>query len=580
MEALDSTAQPTLFKRSGLLCWLPDESLFSLASRFHYLTGRSRSSDTSRLLFGAQRGGFPPATPGGVAHFAKAFGKNLGTSREVVMGHTVLPHLLAARPQSTQETIYQVAEQGQTGSLKAKLGLLASGFGGLLPLKSCRSCLEEDVSLHGTGYWRTEHLLPGMWVCLRHGDLLELLASMRTGQARYEWSLPRADLLAPAANDSWTPTKVSWQRLGDLAHVSAWLLAQGKQGGIDVLGLANMLWARLVETGYARDHGRLRQAIASSAFTGHFDQLRGLPELSRIATTPAIAYSQLLAVLRGRSSGLHPLRVASVLAWLYPGSTRFAEDYAAERSAVTKANPMPSTTREDGNGVLRGELVARVMAGESVSSAARAVGVEVVTAQAWSAAAGIAVPVRPSTLVGDHRQRIVAELRDGADKADVERRFGISASSVNRLLRTEVGLHAAWRAARESACRTRMRSCWLEQLSVARTGPKFARQLVPAVYAWLYRNDRDWLRQINLENEIEPKSNNVRVDWDGRDRSLSQAVLNAALEIHDRHEMPIRLVDILTRVPELKSKLPKINRLPLTSRALDQVLRFSRRKNF
>lgn len=579
MATLDTTkAQSLLFERSELLQWLPGETLFSLASRFHFMSGRARSAHTSRLLFGANRGGFPPAIPGRVKNFTNAFGQSLGTAREVVTTHTVLPQLLATRTRSMQETIYLAAEQGPTGNLKAKLGLLASGFGGLLPLKACRSCLEQDVPRHGTGYWYTEHLLTGVWICFRHGDPLEILASMKTGQSRYEWSLPRAELLAPATRDPWAPTEAILMGLKDLAHASTWLFNQGKQGGIDLHKFTNMLWARLGETGYARDHGRLRQVMASRAFAECFHRLRELPELSRIASTPTIAYSQLLTVLRGGASGLHPLRVASVLAWLYPGSTHYSEEYVARESAVFNTNPIFATLKQDSGSGSRGDLVARVMAGESVSAAARAVGVEVVTGQAWVAAAGIAVPTRPSTLIGEHRQRIVAALKSGADKAYVERRFGISASSVNRLLRTEVGLHAAWKEIRESAWRSKMRSSWLDQISATGIGPKYARQLEPAAYAWLYRNDREWLRQVNSEAELGPKTNNACTDWDGRDRNLSQEILRAALEINDLSRAPIRLVDIFERVPDLKAKMSKLNRLPLTGRALDQVLRFSRRR--
>lgn len=575
---LDREEQAVLFQQVGPLRWLPGEMLFSLASRFHFLSGRGRHADTSRQLFGMPRGGFPPATPGGVAHFSDAFRSTLGTAREVLINHSILPQLVAAQPPAVRELAYRLSEHGPASNLKAKLGLLASGFGGQLPLKACRRCIAEDAARHGTAYWRTVHQLPGVWLCIQHSETLEILASMRTGQARYEWSLPRDDKLVPATMNRWVPQVEDLVLLRDLTHASVWLFEQGKKGGIDLQKIVSMLRIRPVETGYASAHGRLRKEIAAESISKCFDRVREIPELSRIASTPQVAYSQLMAVLHARGSGLHPLRIASVLAWLFPESTRFSEYYVAKRSAVATTLPTLVNTKQEDGGVLRKELVARVMEGESVSSAARAVGVEVVTGQAWVAAAGIAVPVRPSMLAGDHRQRIVAVLRSGADKADVERRFGISASSVNRLLRTEVGLHAAWKAARESVCRTRMRSRWLEQLSAAGAGPKYARQLAPAAYAWLYRNDREWLRQVNLENEIEPKSNNVRVDWDGRDQSLSQAVLNAALEIYDRDEMPIRLVDMLARVPELKSKLQKLNRLPLTSRALDKVLRFSRRK--
>jgi hypothetical protein len=63
------------------------------------------------------------------------------------------------------------------------------------------------------------------------------------------------------------------------------------------------------------------------------------------------------------------------------------------------------------------------------------------------------------------------------------------------------------------------------------------------------------------------------VKWDERDETLSQAVREAVLRLTSSQASgQLRLWQIYQVVPDLKPKLARLDRLPLTRRALDEAL--------
>ena len=561
-----------LFQELAPLRWLPDETVYSLASRFHRLAGHVRPAATAKLLFGHSRGGFPHALPGYLHYLAEVFAGQLGSPREIALQHTVVPQLVVAQPRSRQESTYRTMVSGATSGLKASLGLMASGFGGALPLKACQICLKEDVEQHGAGYWRTQFQLPGAWICARHGSVLEVSISMRSGESKYHW-------LLPAENDlTWPMQGISRfdqthkDRLQTLTEIAIWLLSKGRDESLDVQRIVWAIKRRLFDFGYAVRTGRLRQDVACRKFQSYFSGLRTMPELARIATTPSIAYSQLLCVLEGRGSGLHPLRIAAVAAWLFPKVGDLAEQYDSARLEPVGDGQECVDHPLKPNHQKKVALLGLLPSGISISDAAKRVGVEVVTAQSWATQEGIGVGKRPSKIQGVNRESILDQLREGADKTSLAKTFGVSESSINRLLRTEVGLHANWKAARFAKYLSKTRIDWFEMISQKHLEPKVARMLRPEVYAWLYRNDRAWLLQVNQDCQRVRHTNNARANWDHRDAELSGLVQRAVEEL-SVDSRRIRLVSIIRLVPLLKEKLPKLDKLPMTRRVIEQALR-------
>lgn len=65
--------------RSTSLAWLPDETVFSLAARFHRVSGATTASQTCRILFGHDRHGTEHDLPCRLQHLADATEGVLGS---------------------------------------------------------------------------------------------------------------------------------------------------------------------------------------------------------------------------------------------------------------------------------------------------------------------------------------------------------------------------------------------------------------------------------------------------------------------------------------------------------------------
>ena len=276
--------QASIVEFQSPIDWLsPDETLYSLASRFHSSSGNSKALLTSQQLFGQKRGGFPYDLPTGIAHFAKVFDGALGTSRQILIQRTPAPQLLVARSHEVREEAFALLEAGPIGSLKSQLGLLASGFGASLPLKACPRCVAADVREIGTGYWRIEHQLTGVWICRHHRALLEVSALMRSGQGRYDWLVPHAsDLRSPIGGYA-EPNEAMMAVLDKYADASRGLFDQGQGAGLDAEKVSKLLRQRLIEEELADPSGRLRQVRVSEEFSRFSSSVRAIPELSGIA---------------------------------------------------------------------------------------------------------------------------------------------------------------------------------------------------------------------------------------------------------------------------------------------------------
>ena len=91
----------------------------------------------------------------------------------------------------------------------------------------------------------------------------------------------------------------------------------------------------------------------------------------------------------------------------------------------------------------------------------------------------------------------------------------------------------------------------------------------PAAFAWLYRNDKAWLDDQVASMTMAVRHAGLHVDWDSRDEALATEVRRIALELETEEPgKKVRLWHLYQRLPELKAKLSKLDRLPLTRREI------------
>ena len=103
---------------------------------------------------------------------------------------------------------------------------------------------------------------------------------------------------------------------------------------------------------------------------------------------------------------------------------------------------------------------------------------------------------------------------------------------------------------------------------VVKFGPKQARSkpVGGAIYAWLYRHDRQWLLEINSEFKIASSTRKNRVDWNNRDKEVVEQLRKIMEKNRDNPECPRRTKTwLLHQTANGASHSKNLNKLPLTS---------------
>lgn len=549
--------------------WLPDESLFSLCSRYHVLSGAYYDRTTCDVLFGHHQRGTQHDFPSRIDHLVEVTRGSLGSALDIIRGHTLLPYYLPLKSGAMRDDALAAMRGDGIGSLKYRLGLLTSGFGANHPLRACPECMASDLSSHGVAYWHVGHQYPGTWVCLQHQCLLLESDLKSNGIGRFLWLLP--------GNSSWRPEFAAHIRpslLLGLARICAEFAHLSDDFHFDPRQLAHTYRLQLVE----RTGNGLRgfSNSASEAVVSFCQSFRGLVELQAMPRDRSAATSQLSRLLSPTRTLSHPLAHAVYILFLFGSWPSFMDAYTSTGTAIESHDgheeEAPSTTSQE----VRDRVITALKSERASATAIAAEnGIDVLTVMTWASAAGIATKRRPKLLKEPTLEVITAGLQKGDDRSDIARAAGVSESSVIRVLRLSPELRATWAQVRKERLRDSARSRWMSVLQDnPHLGAKAARILEPATYMWLYRNDRAWLSESLTSTAKNPHIAAVRVDWDSRDIELAHQVQLAAMELASTTPgtSNITLKRLFQHLPTLRTKASKLDRLPLTRRAIESAI--------
>lgn len=566
-------ATQNLFAERAPINWLPDETLFSLCSRYHLLSGNHLASSTCERLFGHPKQGSAHDLPSRIGEFVSRTGGQLGTAHEIIYQRTLLPIYLPFLTAEESEKALAALAGTSIGSLKYQLGLTASRFGASHPLKACLTCAVSNVEEYGVAYWHLSHQWPGVVVCPVHRTPLLYSNLKATGVQRFQWVLPQRESLVQQKADI-TPSEA----VVSLAMAAIKLAKLPPNTSLEAGNVIAAYRAGLEERALLK--GASKSSLFGSEigrqYSKHLAPLLNHPELRGLPATSEAAYREVAKLSSSSCLSLHPIRHLALITWLYPDFESFLTQ------CLNRPGQCPShlsslqtvedkLMREDERKIRFLKLVA---SGLTVSAASHSIGIDPITGMAWAANQGISVEKRPSLVRGEVKARMVSALKRGSSKESVANLGGVSVASVTRLLRTEVGLQAAWHRAQTATRRRAARTKWLNVVSLnPRGGIKSIRILEPATYAWLYRNDRDWLTEQVSSLAQAKNVGGVPVNWDERDTRLSDEVRLVGLRVAQRlNGKKVRLCHLYQEIPDLKAKISKLDRLPLTRKAIEQVL--------
>ena len=102
---------------------------------------------------------------------------------------------------------------------------------------------------------------------------------------------------------------------------------------------------------------------------------------------------------------------------------------------------------------------------------------------------------------------------------------------------------------------------------------KEIRQMNQALYAWLYRHDREWLLNQTTTKPL-AQSPKPRVDWDTRDQQMEVLVQKAVRELLGipGKPVPINVSRIGKHISKLALLERHLDKMPRTKALLEQVL--------
>lgn len=541
----------------GLPAWLPDETFFSLLSRAHQIFGHRLAAETGNTFFGHSRCGYQHDLPNGLREFCARTGNMLGSEEQIALTRTLLPVFLPHRPATTlQDALSLMCGDGK-GVLKYQLGLLTSRFRAHHPLKACPICMREDEHAYGIAYWHLTHQFPGVWICLAHDTPLQECTVKSNGVRRFEWVLPATEILTATPA---TPNELpALRRLAELVVNWARLGQTGALLPSDQLSIAYQAQVK-VEFGDRPEEELCADFCRAVAPLRAVDELRAFPE------TPSQAKLQIMRWVQYPRGNTHPLRHLALIFWLFKtwDDFRLASEQSVALPAPTACLPLQVPETDSRHQRLQGLLAE----GYSVTAAAKRIGISVQTAIHWASAAGIQIARRAKVLKEEKLLALVADLRAGTDKAVAADRHKVSIQTITRILRSEVGLQHAWQTARSAMARSSARQAWQQARKQAPDlGTKAWRRDVPAAYAWLYRNDRAWLKAHSAPPQR--KLQVQRVDWNARDEVLSRAVYAVGDALRQQHpDGVLRIGQLCQLIPELRAKLGHLARLPMTEQAI------------
>lgn len=548
-----------------LKAWHDGETLYSLCARHHHIAGNAIAATTSRQLFG---------TPRAAAHdfplhlneFVARLGPTFGTPEEIALRRTILPFYFHLRPLQARLDALAALSFGGCGPLKASLGSLASRFGAAHPLKTCLQCRAIDGDSAESWIWRLEHQWPGVWTCFRCGSALHWTTERVHGGNRFAWLLPadcqfREGLSSDTAEHDLRALRSFTQSV--LAYASTELDTE-----FDLARIHATYRKRLDDMGLRTPSGRVDVA----GFTAHMIKttasLAKTHELATLPTTEEQVEAQFLRFIRGTVRPAHPLRHLALIHTLFGGWDAWRSAYAS--ASVPDTRDLEREQLHSSADPRRAKFLLLLSEGNSVSSTSRMIGIAAATGIAWATAAGIATPRRPSLLKPERRAAAIALLLAGGSKAAAAKAAGVSLPTINMLLKSEIDLRRAWHSAMLDRTQREYRLAWTTTASRLRNpSRKQLRALQPAVFMWLYRNDRAWLETFSSALTLETPTTSSRVDWDRRDQDFAHAVQVARDALSkERSGKAIRVADLCDRVPGLKARLSQLDQLPLTRDAL------------
>ncbi len=305
--------------------FLPDETLYSLCARFHYMSGNRLASTTSHQLFGAHDAAMLHDFPAHLSYFTALTQGMLGNVEHLSYKRTLLKFYLPYQPVKRINAGVDAMAGDGINRLKFRLGLASSRIGAAHPLKACAKCIEKELDSFGAAYWHLLHQHPAVWICPEHDELLMRSTGKSRTQNKLQWILPH------------TLGKDEWKSLSSKLRAHSLLLTRlsnfaagistSATSELNPRSLRQSYLCGAKEAGWVTRAGNVRLGSARDGLLTQASGLIDIPEFAFIDSVNGSSGGFLAKLLRNPRSHLHPTKHLLVKTLLFTDWVDFWDCY-------------------------------------------------------------------------------------------------------------------------------------------------------------------------------------------------------------------------------------------------------------
>ncbi len=560
----------------------PDELFYSLLARYQIRSGDTSPKRIQQELFSSSTVIAVADLPSHLNALVTNVPPNFGwTAEHFIHNHTLFPYYQPFLSRDRAHRI-QVSMKGNNGgNIHTRAGIMASSVKMPQFFRFCPDCIQDDLSQYGESYWHRLHQIPGVLFCPTHTQPLQDSLIRVNGMNRHEY-FPANSENCPISPVSASYSATTVEKLVGIAQKAAWLLEQNLSSR-DLQWFCQKYLTLLIEKELATASGRAYQKKLHDAFLLHYGQ-KVLEVLDSSIDYPK-GSSWLSAMARAPRKAFHPVRHLLMIGFLTESIEEFfhtEQRYAPfgeapwlclnaaaqhyQQPVITDLSISYSNDLKKPVGTFRcscGMVYSRSGPDESESDRDR-IGKMIAYGDVW-----------------EQKLRELVEVKRMGLRP-IARALNVDPNTVKRYA-SQLNLETSWQPYRkkppnkavdiETLQPEQQRQIWLDlQQQYPDASKSTLRGMAPATYAWLYRNDRDWLNE-NSPALRQPISNANRVDWSQRDREMLEQVKEATDTLLNAEE-PTRITisGIGRTIGKLALLEQHLDQMPLTQTYLASVV--------
>jgi hypothetical protein len=566
-----------------MLHWFPtpyhDELLYSVLARYHVWSGNTSPKMTTEELFEKRTVRSVWDLPANLNVLLSQLG-SYWNANQLINNHTMYPYYSAflLPKQAKQVKKSMLVNKGST--IHTRIGVAASNVKVKTNLWVCSDCIKEDMGAYGETYWRRVHQAPGVFVCPKHVTVLEETTVSVKAQNQHEFIFATPDVERTKVDLNGL-NKEEFQLLIMVAKTTESLLNNTHLQKTDNT-LREKYLTLLKQKGYASIKGFIKRDKLYRSFGVTFSDLSLELLQSRVLFEES---DWLTMIFQKHRKSFHPIRHLLVMMFL---ETDFDHLFGKKEYLPFGKGPWLCLNVACPN--LHKPVVKDITVTICYDTR-KPVGT-------FRCDCGFVFSRRGPDKDKDVQYRIgtikdyghvwkakLTELvNEGNSLNDISREMQADRATIKKYA-SELELKVPWKlpkVVKENVSESledyelqlnERKNKWLDlQEKYPEKSKTELRKMVPDVYAFLYRNDLDWL---NTHSPVKKRIQTPyqRVDWEKRDKELLKQVKKLVLNWDKDAEKPIKktVTSIGRKINELSLLQKKADKLPKTMDYIDKV---------